>query len=68
MRHERDADAPCGYTFGMIKRAAFLTVLLCLLSACGNKGSLVMPDKPQDTPSAPAQPAASDATPSDSSN
>jgi len=43
----------------MIKRLAFATFLLCLLSACGNKGPLVMPDAPADLPAPP--PAATDA-------
>ena len=29
-----------------IKRIAIATFLLCLLAACGNKGPLVMPQKP----------------------
>jgi predicted small lipoprotein YifL len=37
----------------MIKRLAFATFLLCLLSACGNKGPLVMPDAPADLPAPP---------------
>ncbi len=45
-----------GYTAGMIKRIALLSLLSCLLAACGNKGPLVLPDKP--APSAtPEQPA-----------
>ena len=43
----------------MIKRLAFATFLLCILGACGNKGPLVMPDAPAETPVAPA---ATDAT------
>lgn len=44
----------------MIKRIAFLSLLLCLLTACGNKGPLVLPDKPPaDTPDA-SSPAAAD--------
>ena len=31
----------------MIKRIAVLSLLSCLLAACGNKGPLVLPDKPQ---------------------
>lgn len=57
----------------MTKRIAFLSLLLCLLTACGNKGPLVLPDKPApagtpaetppETPAAPATepPAGSDA-------
>lgn len=30
----------------MTKRIALLTLLSCLLAACGNKGPLVLPDKP----------------------
>ena len=30
----------------MIKRIAIASFLLCLLTACGNKGPLVMPQKP----------------------
>lgn len=37
----------------MIKRLAFATFLLCILSACGNKGPLVMPDPPADLPAPP---------------
>ena len=37
----------------MIKRLAFAMFLLCLLSACGNKGPLVMPDAPADLPAPP---------------
>lgn len=40
----------------MIKRLAFATFLLCFLSACGNKGPLVMPDAPADLPAPPAAP------------
>jgi predicted small lipoprotein YifL len=29
--------------------AAFVLIALVLLAACGNKGDLVMPDKPADT-------------------
>ena len=67
------------YTSGMIKRIALLAFLSCLLAACGNKGPLVMPDKPQadaatatapapapaPAQAAPAQPAPADAPPSD---
>ena len=35
-----------GYTAGMIKRIVLLSLLSCLLAACGNKGPLVLPDKP----------------------
>jgi predicted small lipoprotein YifL len=48
----------------MTKRIALLTLLSCLLAACGNKGPLVLPDAPapaetpadapSDTPAAPA--------------
>ncbi|HSD17286.1 MAG TPA: lipoprotein [Thermomonas sp.] len=37
----------------MIKRLAIATFLLCLLSACGNKGPLVMPDAPAEAPVTP---------------
>ena len=51
----------------MIKRIAIATFLLCLLTACGNKGPLVMPEaKPADQPAATApaaQPAAEPANP-----
>lgn len=62
-----------GYTAAMTKRIALLTLLSCLLAACGNKGPLVLPDKPApagtpaetppETPAAPATepPAGSDA-------
>lgn len=42
-----------GYTAAMTKRLVLLSLLSCLLAACGNKGPLVLPDKP-----APATPAA----------
>ena len=35
-----------GYTAAMTKRIALLTLLSCLLAACGNKGPLVLPDAP----------------------
>ena len=42
----------------MIKRLAFAIFLLCILGACGNKGPLVLPQKPQpvvtDLPVLPA--------------
>ncbi|MBZ0087154.1 MAG: lipoprotein [Thermomonas sp.] len=42
----------------MIKRIALLSLLSCLLAACGNKGPLVLPDKPDAaTPATPATPA-----------
>ena len=51
----------------MIKRIAIGSFLLCLLTACGNKGPLVMPEaKPADQPAATApaaQPAAEPANP-----
>ena len=51
----------------MIKRIAIASFLLCLLTACGNKGPLVMPEaKPADQPDATApaaQPAAEPANP-----
>ena len=44
-----------------IKRIVIAAFLLCLLTACGNKGPLVMPDaKPADQPA--EQPAAEPAT------
>ena len=45
-----------GYTAAMTKRIALLTLLSCLLAACGNKGPLVLPDQaPAETPAdAPA--------------
>ena len=50
-----------------IKRIAIASFLLCLLTACGNKGPLVMPEaKPADQPAATApaaQPAAEPANP-----
>lgn len=56
-----------GYTAAMTKRIALLTLLSCLLAACGNKGPLVLPDQapaeaPADAPAetstdAPATPA-----------
>ena len=35
-----------GYTAAMTKRLVLLSLLSCLLAACGNKGPLVMPQKP----------------------
>ncbi|MFN3703511.1 LPS translocon maturation chaperone LptM [Thermomonas sp.] len=38
----------------MTKRLVLLTLLSCLLAACGNKGPLVLPEKPAaDAPVAP---------------
>jgi predicted small lipoprotein YifL len=51
----------------MIKRLAFATFLLCLLSACGNKGPLVMPDAPADLPAPPADTPAPATTPESAS-
>lgn len=57
-----------GYTRAMIKRIALAIVLLGLLTACGNKGPLVMPDAPAAEPAAdtpatdPAQPPAGSET------
>ena len=47
----------------MTKRIAIASFLLCLLSACGNKGPLVMPEpKPAAQPATPpAEPAAATA-------
>ncbi|HRO62716.1 lipoprotein [Thermomonas sp.] len=48
----------------MIKRAIFLLLLSCLLAACGNKGPLVLPDKPQAaTAPAPIVPVPAPAAP-----
>lgn len=42
----------------MTKRLVLLSLLSCLLAACGNKGPLVLPEKPAaDAPVAPAPPA-----------
>ena len=47
-----------GYTATMTKRLVLLSLLSCLLAACGNKGPLVLPEKPAaDAPVAPAAPA-----------
>lgn len=48
----------------MTKRIALLTLLSCLLAACGNKGPLVLPDQaPAETPTdAPADAPAAPAT------
>ena len=47
----------------MIKRIALASFLFCLLTACGNKGPLVMPDaKPAAAPAPAAQPAAEPAS------
>lgn len=58
-----------GYTAAMTKRIALLTLLSCLLAACGNKGPLVLPDAPApaETPAgapadAPSEPPAAPAT------
>ncbi|MDE2407023.1 MAG: lipoprotein [Xanthomonadaceae bacterium] len=41
----------------MTKRIVFLVLLLCTLTACGNKGPLVLPDKkPAPAPAAAASP------------
>ena len=47
----------------MIKRLAFATFLLCILAACGNKGPLVMPDAPADTPAPATTPEGTSGTP-----
>ena len=66
-----------GYTAAMTKRIALLTLLSCLLAACGNKGPLMLPDQapagtpadapagtPTDMPAAPAtEPPADAGTP-----
>ncbi len=42
----------------MTKRLVLLSLLSCLLAACGNKGPLVLPEKPAaDAAAAPAPPA-----------
>ena len=47
-----------GYTAAMTKRLVLLSLLSCLLAACGNKGPLVLPEKPAaDAAAAPAPPA-----------
>jgi predicted small lipoprotein YifL len=43
--------------------AALAIALPLLLSACGNKGPLVMPDRPAETPAAAPAPQAAPATP-----
>ncbi|MFN3310589.1 MAG: LPS translocon maturation chaperone LptM [Thermomonas sp.] len=40
----------------MIRRFALLLLASCLLAGCGNKGALVLPDKPA-SPSPDAAPA-----------
>lgn len=61
---DRDGGAGRGYTSAMIKRAIFLLLLSCLLAACGNKGPLVLPDKPQAaTAPAPIVPVPAPAAP-----
>ena len=62
---DRDATAGHGYTSTMIKRIALLCFLSCLLAACGNKGPLVMPDKPQTDTTTPAAEAGTPATTTD---
>ena len=39
-----------GYTAGMTKRLALLSLVSCLLAACGNKGPLVLPEQPAAAP------------------
>lgn len=48
-----------GYTAAMTKRLVLLSLLSCLLAACGNKGPLVLPEQPAAAPAAemPAPPA-----------
>lgn len=36
----------------MIKRLVLLSLLSCLLAACGNKGPLVLPEQPAAAPAA----------------
>ena len=43
-----------GYTAVMTKRLALLSLLSCLLAACGNKGPLVLPEQPAPAAEAPA--------------
>ena len=62
---DRDATAGHGYTSTMIKRIALLCFLSCLLAACGNKGPLVMPDKPQTDTTTPAAETGTPATTTD---
>ena len=59
---KRDRTGPRSILSRMnIKRIVIAAFLLCLLTACGNKGPLVMPDaKPADQPA--EQPAAEPAT------
>lgn len=42
-----------GYTAAMTKRLVLLSLLSCLLAACGNKGPLVLPEKPAPAAEAP---------------
>ena len=49
----------------MIKRLAVLALLVCALSACGNKGPLLLPDKKPANP-APASADTPPATPQSS--
>ena len=46
-----------GYTAAMTKRLVLLSLLSCLLAACGNKGPLVLPEQPAAAPAeqAPAE-------------
>ena len=52
------------YTAAMTKRLVLLSLLSCLLAACGNKGPLVLPEQPAAAPAVetpagtPAMPAA----------
>ena len=51
----------------MIKRLAFATFLLCILGACGNKGPLVLPEKPAAAEPATPEPA-DEPAPTDDAN
>ena len=52
-----------GYTPAMIKRIAFAILLFGLLTACGNKGPLVMPDEAAAEPAKVEAPATDVAQP-----
>ena len=52
-----------GYTRAMIKRIAFSILLFGLLTACGNKGPLVMPDEAAAEPAKVEAPATDVAQP-----
>ncbi|MBV2208605.1 MAG: hypothetical protein KUL77_03450 [Thermomonas sp.] len=49
----------------MMKRLLFAALLLSLLSACGNKAALMLPEKPTATPASAPAPAKDTPAPHD---